>query len=71
MHAVHASILVNMEGKEVRFGVSVIDRRVDRLHHRVDGGVNAMHDSYMPLGGGMAMFMIQLGEILLQSASTA
>jgi potassium-transporting ATPase potassium-binding subunit len=22
-----------------------------------------MHDSYMPLGGGMAMFMIQLGEI--------
>ena len=29
-----------------------------------DGGVNAMHDSYMPLGGGMAMFMIQLGEML-------
>ncbi len=23
-----------------------------------------MHDSFMPLGGGMAMFMIQLGEIL-------
>jgi K+-transporting ATPase ATPase A chain len=29
-----------------------------------DGGVNSTHDSLMPLGGGMAMFMIQLGEII-------
>jgi K+-transporting ATPase ATPase A chain len=29
-----------------------------------DGGVNATPDSMMPLGGGAAMFMIQLGEIL-------
>jgi K+-transporting ATPase ATPase A chain len=28
------------------------------------GSVNGMHDSFMPLGGGIAMFLIQLGEIL-------
>jgi len=29
-----------------------------------NGSVNAMHDSFTPIGGMMAMVMIQLGEIV-------
>ena len=64
MHAVHASTAVNMEGKEVRFGAPSTAVWAAATTGASDGGVNAMHDSYMPLGGGMAMFMIQLGEML-------
>src|SRR5579872_7409812 len=64
MHAVHASTLVNMEGKEVRFGAPSTATWTAFTTGASDGGVNAMHDSYMPLGGGVAMFMIQLGEML-------
>jgi K+-transporting ATPase ATPase A chain len=64
MHAVHASTLVNMEGKEVRFGAPSTAAWTAFTTGASDGGVNAMHDSMMPLAGGAAMFMIQLGEIL-------
>jgi K+-transporting ATPase ATPase A chain len=64
MHAVHAATAVNMEGKEVRFGAPSTAVWVANTTGASDGGVNAMHDSFMPLGGGMAMFMIQLGEML-------
>jgi K+-transporting ATPase ATPase A chain len=64
MHAVHAATAVNMEGKEVRFGAPSTAVWVANTTGASDGGVNAMHDSLMPLGGGMAMFMIQLGEIV-------
>ncbi len=64
MHAVHASTAVNMEGKEVRFGAPSTAVWTAFTTGASDGGVNAMHDSYMPLGGGVAMFMIQLGEML-------
>ncbi len=64
MAAVHAATSVNMEGKEVRFGAPSTAVWVANTTGASDGGVNAMHDSLMPLGGGMAMFMIQLGEIL-------
>jgi K+-transporting ATPase ATPase A chain len=64
MHAVQASTSVNMEGKEVRFGAPSTAAWTAFTTGASDGGVNAMHDSYMPLGGGMAMFMIQLGELL-------
>ncbi len=64
MHAVHASTQVNMEGKEVRFGAPSTAVWTAFTTGASDGGVNAMHDSYMPLGGGIAMFMIQLGEEL-------
>ena len=64
MHAVHASTLVNMEGKEVRFGAPSTATWTAFTTGASDGGVNAMHDSYMPLGGAAAMFMIQLGEML-------
>jgi K+-transporting ATPase ATPase A chain len=64
MHAVHASTLVNMEGKEVRFGAPSTATFTAFTTGASDGGIIAQHDSLMPLGGGMAMFMIQLGEML-------
>jgi K+-transporting ATPase ATPase A chain len=64
MHAVRAATAVNMEGKEVRFGAPSTAVWAAATTGASDGGVNAMHDSLMPLGGGVAMFMIQLGEIL-------
>ena len=62
--AAHADAGVNMEGKEVRFGAPSTAVWTAATTGASDGGVNAMHDSYMPLGGGVAMFMIQLGEIV-------
>jgi K+-transporting ATPase ATPase A chain len=53
-----------MEGKEVRFGAPSTAIWAAATTGASDGGVNGMHDSFMPLGGGMAMFMIQLGEIV-------
>ncbi|MGZ3403532.1 MAG: potassium-transporting ATPase subunit KdpA, partial [Phenylobacterium sp.] len=64
MHAVHAATAVNMEGKEVRFGAPSTATWVAFTTGASDGGVNATHDSLMPLGGAAAMFMIQLGEIV-------
>ena len=62
--AAHADASVNMEGKEVRFGAPSTASWAAATTGASDGGVNGMHDSLMPLGGGVAMFMIQLGEIV-------
>lgn len=64
LHAAHAESAVNMEGKEVRFGAPSTAVWAAATTGASDGGVNGAHDSLMPLGGGVAMFMIQLGEIL-------
>ncbi len=64
MHAVHASTAVNMEGKEVRFGAPSTAVWAATTTGASDGGVNSMHDSLMPLGGAVTMFLMQLGEIL-------
>jgi K+-transporting ATPase ATPase A chain len=62
--AAHTDASVNMEGKEVRFGAASTAVWTAATTGASDGGVNAMHDSFMPLGGAVAMFMIQLGEIV-------
>lgn len=54
----------NMEGKEVRFGPAASAIWAAQTTGASNGSVNAMHGSFMPLGGGVAMFMMQLGEIL-------
>ena len=54
----------SMEGKEVRFGAASTASWAAATTGASDGGVNGMHASFSPLGGGIAMFMIQLGEIL-------
>lgn len=54
----------NMEGKEVRFGAAASALWAAMTTGASNGSVNSMHGSFMPLGGGTAMFLIQLGEIL-------
>ena len=54
----------NMEGKEVRFGVVNSAIWATVTTSASNGSVNSMHDSFMPLGGLVPLFMIQLGEII-------
>lgn len=54
----------NMEGKEVRLGVPASTAWATMTTGASNGSVNSMHASYMPLGGGLQMFLMQLGEIL-------
>ncbi|MFH0822411.1 MAG: potassium-transporting ATPase subunit KdpA [Pseudomonadota bacterium] len=54
----------NMEGKEVRFGIvgSVMFAVITTAASC--GAVNAMHDSFTPLGGLIPLLNIQLGEVI-------
>jgi potassium-transporting ATPase potassium-binding subunit len=54
----------NMEGKDVRFGVASSALWATVTTAASNGSVNSMHDSYMPLGGLVPMWMMQLGEII-------
>ncbi|MCG6116437.1 MAG: potassium-transporting ATPase subunit KdpA, partial [Mesorhizobium sp.] len=54
----------NMEGKEVRFGIAASALFAAVTTGLSDGAVNAMHDSFTPLGGMVPMALIMLGEIL-------
>ncbi|KRA60175.1 ATPase [Caulobacter sp. Root655] len=62
--AAHVDASVNMEGKEVRLGAPATAAWVAMTTGASNGSVNGMHSSLMPLGGGMAMFLMHLGEIL-------
>ena len=53
-----------MEGKEVRFGVTGSALWAAATTAASNGSVNSMHDSYMPLGGMVPLFLMQLGEIV-------
>jgi len=53
----------NMEGKEVRFGIALSALFAVLTTGTSCGAVIAMHDSFTPLGGLVAMFLIQLGEV--------
>jgi potassium-transporting ATPase potassium-binding subunit len=54
----------NMEGKEVRFGVASSALWATATTAASNGSVDSMHDAFMPLGGLVPLFMIQLGEII-------
>jgi potassium-transporting ATPase potassium-binding subunit len=54
----------NMEGKEVRFGIANSALWAAATTAASNGSVDSMHDSYMPLGGLVPLFMMQLGEII-------
>ena len=54
----------NMEGKEVRFGIANSALFAIVTTAASCGAVNAMHDSFMPLGGLIPLFNIQLGEVI-------
>ena len=54
----------NMEGKEVRFGIFNSALFATITTDASCGAVNAMHDSFTPLGGLVPLFNIMLGEIV-------
>ena len=54
----------NMEGKEVRFGVFNSSLFATVTTAASCGAVNAMHDSFTPLGGLVPLVNMQLGEVV-------
>jgi K+-transporting ATPase ATPase A chain len=56
--------LTNLEGKELRFGVTNSVLWGAATSAASNGSVNAMHDSFQALPGMIAMFNIMLGEVV-------
>jgi K+-transporting ATPase ATPase A chain len=54
----------NMEGKETRFGVANSALWATATTSASNGSVNAMHDSFTPIGGLVPMWLMQLGEVV-------
>ena len=54
----------NMEGKEVRFGITQSSLFATITTDASCGAVNAMHDSFTPLGGMVVLTNIMLGEVV-------
>jgi len=54
----------NMEGKELRFGIANSAIWASATTAASNGSVNAMHDSFTPLGGLVPMFLMKLGEVI-------
>jgi potassium-transporting ATPase potassium-binding subunit len=54
----------NMEGKESRFGIVSSALFATITTAASCGAVNAVHDSFTPLGGMVPMWLIQLGEVV-------
>lgn len=54
----------NMEGKETRFGIINSALWAVATTAASNGSVNAMHDSFTPIGGMVAMWLMQLGEVV-------
>lgn len=54
----------NMEGKETRFGIAASSLFAVVTTAASCGAVNAMHDSFMPLGGMVPMVLMQFGEVV-------
>jgi K+-transporting ATPase ATPase A chain len=54
----------NMEGKEVRFGIFNSALFATITTDASCGAVNAMHDSFTPIGGMVPLFNIETGEVI-------
>ncbi len=54
----------NMEGKEMRFGTVSSALWAAATTATSNGSVNAMHDSFTPLGGLVPLLLIQFGEVV-------
>jgi K+-transporting ATPase ATPase A chain len=54
----------NMEGKEVRFGIFNSALFATITTDASCGAVNAMHDSFTPIGGLVPLFNIETGEVI-------
>ena len=65
LHALGVESAVgNMEGKEVRFGIFGSALFATVTTDASCGAVNAMHDSFTPLGGLVPLINMQLGEVV-------
>ena len=62
--AAHLTGAPNMEGKELRFGEAASAVFTAMTTGASCGAINNWHESLTPLGGGVALFLIKLGEIL-------
>lgn len=60
----------NLEGKEMRFGVVNSALWAVATTAASNGSVNAMHDSFMPLGGLVALVNMLLGEVIFGGVGT-
>jgi K+-transporting ATPase ATPase A chain len=60
----------NMEGKELRYGINASSLFAVITTAASCGAVNAMHDSFTPLGGMVPMVMMQLGEVVFGGVGT-
>ena len=54
----------NMEGKETRFGITNSALWASATTAASNGSVNAMHDSFTPLGGMVPLLLIKFGEVI-------
>ena len=62
--------LGNMEGKEARFGIADSGLFAAITTAASCGAVNAMHDSFTPLGGMIPLVLMQLGEVVFGGVGT-
>jgi len=60
----------NMEGKETRFGIADSGLFATVTTLASCGAVNAMHDSFMPLGGLVPLLDMMLGEVVFGGVGT-
>lgn len=60
----------NMEGKEARFGITATSLFAAITTAASCGAVNGMHDSFTPLGGGVPLVLMQLGEVVFGGVGT-
>lgn len=60
----------NMEGKEMRFGVDGSVLGAIATSNGATGSYNAMHDSFTPMGGGVPLINMLLGEIIFGGLGT-
>jgi K+-transporting ATPase ATPase A chain len=60
----------NMEGKEARFGIAASGLFATITTDASCGAVNAMHDSFTPLGGMVPLVNMQLGEVVFGGTGT-
>ncbi len=60
----------NMEGKETRFGIADSGLFATITTLASCGAVNAMHDSFTPLGGLVPLIDMQLGEVVFGGVGT-
>lgn len=60
----------NMEGKETRFGIVGSSLWAVATTAASNGSVNAMLDSFMPLGGMLPLWLMQLGEVIFGGAGS-